>query len=363
MNSRSSWPAVTGTLLALACAGATAQPARLAIPPLPAKVEGLPALDARALQALTPPGSPPGNASSNRPEPVKSVSAPAAAAAPVPPVRKIVTAAKACRIDFSPKATSLAVKEFRGELKIKFTGDKGCLTAVSADQLWADAALKTHSEEVVITYEANPTLEPRRATVFVVAGQEQIEFVLLQREAEPPPPVEPPVVERAPDPSPGSVQATQAPSAEAPAPTTSPSPEPLAHPAAQDVAPRPEPGIAPTPSSTEAPAPDVKPKGLVVATSAENAHEVEPGSKPVPPELSRLAEPDEEDVAVEDQLVEPPAVPDVVSPLPEMLQPAHLNQDPVAGAEPSRPLAEALPAGGPGDGYEEFDLSEEEPRR
>jgi hypothetical protein len=68
-------------------------------------------------------------------------------------------------------------------VKLTFTGDKGCLTAVSADKPWVEASMRSFRQEVVISVGANTDARTRTAKVFIVASSAQLEFSVTQEGA------------------------------------------------------------------------------------------------------------------------------------------------------------------------------------
>lgn len=176
-------------LCVLAASPGLAQPAGTsAIPPLPSNRAGLPPLDSKALEAMKPamgpvptPATKPTRSGTETQQKASGATSP-------------VSMLKACRVDFRPRSTSLSAPASGAELKIVFSGDKDCLTAASADVLWAEASLRSFTQEVVVRAEPNTSYEERVSRIFVVAGLAQLEFELRQSGAtRPAPAVDAPV--------------------------------------------------------------------------------------------------------------------------------------------------------------------------
>lgn len=183
------------------CLGTTSAYAQPKIPALPTNVPGLPALDPQALKALAPPARPDLDKAPAAPAPAAS-GAPASANPPTPPTRLSARVnSKPCRVEFSPKGPELKTGPESTELRLTFRGEKGCLKAASSEQLWVEANLRSAKQEVLLQVDANESHDTRRTKVFLVAGDDQLEFTVHQAGAPRP-------VEAAPLPSP--VDATQA---------------------------------------------------------------------------------------------------------------------------------------------------------
>lgn len=143
---------------------------------------------------------------------------------------------KSCKFEYKGKSTRLTLPHDTSEVSLEFKAEKGCLTAASSDQLWAEAAIRSFKQDVLVTLEPNPGVKPRTANLFVVAGDAPLEFTVTQ-EGKPAP-----VAAPAPAPT------------QAPAPALAPSPISTPVPGAPAPEASPVKVVEPAPVVTEAPA-------------------------------------------------------------------------------------------------------------
>jgi len=334
MRSTYPWAIYSALVLSLGYASAGAQPARGPLPPLPsAATLNLPPLDGRALEALKPLAGGPAVAP---PAPLPSTPkalqpAGAQVVAPAPPAKdnRIFPAVRDCKVTYRPLEHQLNAGPDATELKITFTGDKSCLTAVSADQLWAEAALRTFKQEVHILLEENTGASDRTARVFVVAGSEQLEFRVTQRARVNPPLTLPPT------PAPLAGEPTSAMAAHPG--TATPGPADASPPLDRGVGP----GGGTVPAAEPEAAQVVMPEKITPRPTEPTAIVAAPlvaESAPSPGQPTREVPPTEPPPPLADKKPEPTVE------VPTMPPPV-----------PSPPAKGLVP---PGEGYEEVDLSE-----